>query len=125
MFLDFEEGVLKILNLKNKFHALYLSYLQKLICGSEAKWTYFAKYWIGLQLRNFNPSFASNYCPHSEYVPPFYTECLSALEIFLKICPDDKFGYIRTKTFYNFLLTTITVKPRILTVCPNINFKSV
>ena len=125
LFLDFEEGGLKIPNLKTKFHALYLSHLQKLICESKAKWTYFAKYWIGFQLRKFNPSFASNNFPHSEYVPPFYTECLSALEIFHKVCPDDTFGNIQTKSFYNFLLTTITVKPRILTLCPNINFKSV
>ena len=125
MFLDFEEGGLKIPNLKTKFQALYLSHLQKLICESEAKWTYFAKYWIGLQLRKFNPSFACNNFPHSEYVPMFYKECLSSLELFLKICPNHKFGNTRTKTFYNFLLTTIIVKPKILTLCPNINFKSV
>ena len=29
LFLDFEEGGLKIPNLKTKFHALYLSHLQK------------------------------------------------------------------------------------------------
>ena len=50
LFLDFQDGGLKIPNLKLKLQFLYLSHLQKLIYNSDAKWTYFAKYWIGLKI---------------------------------------------------------------------------
>ena len=49
---------------------MYVSHLQKLINDYEAKWTYFAKYWIGLQLIHLNQSLGSNSFPHSEYVTP-------------------------------------------------------
>ena len=125
LFLDFQDGGLKVPNLKLKLQSLYLSHLQKLICNSDAKWTYFAKYWIGLQLRKLNASFASNTFPHSEYIPPFYRECLSVLKMFLNIHPFYKFGNSKTKTFYNLLLANVTEKPKIQTICPTVHFKSV
>ena len=60
LYLGFLNGGLNVPNLKLKCEALYLSHLQKLINNHDAKWTYFAKYWLGIQLRKFNPSLASN-----------------------------------------------------------------
>ena len=62
-------------------------HLYKLFSNQEAKWTYFAKYWIGIHLRKFNASFASNLVPHSDYVPPFYRVCLTVFDNFFGIVP--------------------------------------
>jgi len=56
-------------NIKLKCNTFYLLHVSKLIYNYNAPWTRFAKYWIGLSLRNYNESFASNLLPHSEYVP--------------------------------------------------------
>ena len=53
LYLDFNQGGLKIPCLKLKSSAFYLNHLQKLINNYEAKWTYFAKYWTGLHLKKF------------------------------------------------------------------------
>ena len=125
LYLDFVNGGLNVPNLKFKCHSMYLSHLQKLINGYEAKWTYFAKYWIGLQLRYFNQSLGSNSFPHSEYVPPFYNTCLTVLQDFINISPDFVFGNATSKTFYKILLCDSSEEPRIHTICPQIDFKSI
>lgn len=125
LYLHFHDGGLKVPNMKLKCQSLYLVHLQKLICNSEAKWTYFAKYWIGLQLRQFNPLLGSNSFPHSDTVSPFYEECLVVLKMFVDIYPDFEFGNSTSKIFYNLLLATVTDKPKIQTICPTVNFKSI
>ena len=63
LYLDFNQGGLNVPCVKLKCHSIYLNHLQKLINNHNANWTFFAKYWIGLQLRKFNPAFASNSVP--------------------------------------------------------------
>jgi hypothetical protein len=57
-------GGLNIVNIEAKITAFHLQHLQKLIT-SNAKWTYFAVYWIGLTLRQYNAEFAANNRPHT------------------------------------------------------------
>ena len=52
LYLDFNQGGLNVPCLKLKCHSLYLNHLQKIVNNHEAKWIFFTKYWIGLQLRN-------------------------------------------------------------------------
>ena len=125
LYLDFNQGGLKIPCLKLKSSAFYLNHLQKLINNYEAKWTYFAKYWTGLHLKKFNTSFASNSYPHSEYIPIFYKICMSILDSFIETNADVNFNSFHKKMFYKVLLHDITVPPKIETVCPNIDFKQV
>ena len=124
LYLPFLEGGLNIPNLKLKCYSQYLSHLQKLLNNHGAKWTYFAKYWIGLQLKKYGLSF-SNSVPHSEFIPPFYKLCLSILEEFNQISHGVSFCNITSKQFYNLLICDLSESPKIKTVCPTINFKSV
>lgn len=116
---------MNVLNLKLNFQSLYLSHLQKLINNHDAKWTYFARYWIGLQLRRFNHSLGSNSFPHSEYIPPFYKECLTLIDSFMKICPDFSFDISSSKLFCKILLSEISERRKIQKVCPTVNFKDI
>ena len=99
--------------LKLKCHLLYLNHLQKFINNHEAKWTYFAKYWIGLHLRKLNPSFASNNFPHSEYVPIFYEHCTTVLDSFLQTNQDLDFNTLHKKLLYKTLLQDEYTLPKL------------
>lgn len=125
LYLDFLEGGLNVPNFKLKCEALHISHLQKLINNYEAKWTYFAKYWLGMQLRNFNPSFANNSIPHSEYIPPFYKMCLSSFKNIVDIITDISFTNTQTRTFYKILLNEVVDRPKIEKLFPQVTFKSV
>ena len=125
LYLEFNQGGLNIPCLKLKCESLYLSHLQKLINDHNAKWTYFAKYWIGMQLRKFNPCFASNSFPHSEHIPIFYKKCITVFDKLLQIFPDICFNTINNKLFYKLLLSDASTPPKIEKICPSIDFHPV
>ena len=50
-------------------HILHLIFRE-----SNAKWTFFAIYYVGFHLRKWNPAFASNLIPHSSEIEPFYSQ---------------------------------------------------
>ena len=87
--------------------------------------TFFAKYWIGLQLRKFNPAFASNSVPHSEYIPIFYKTCLSIFDNFTHTNEDIDFNSFHKKHIYKTLLQDICIQPKIEKLCPYIDFKPI
>lgn len=88
-----------------KWFALLLKHIQKIILGHEAIWVHFAKYWIGLNLRKYNSSLASNNFPHSfDFIPPFYKVCLDALNMFTSLHPDVPFVNSPTRLYYFALL---------------------
>ena len=66
---------------------------------------FFAKYWLGIQLRRFNPSLASNSFPHSDSIPPFYQVCISTFRKLLDIYPGISVSSIKTRDFYQRLLS--------------------
>ena len=125
LYLDFNQGGLNVPCLKLKCHSLYLNHLQKLVNNHEAKWTYFAKYWIGLNLRKLNPSFANNSIPHSEYIPIFYKTCISILDEFTNTNQDIDLNSFHKKLIYKTLLQDIYKQPKIETICPYIDFKPI
>lgn len=61
-----EDGDFHNVNLKSKFASLLISYLQNVINENSAKWLYFARYSVGLSLREYNPNLFSIYQPNSE-----------------------------------------------------------
>ena len=125
LYLDFNQGGLNVPCLKLKCHSLYLNHLQKIVNNHEAKWTYFAKYWIGLQLRNLNPTFANNNIPHSEHIPIFYKNCTLLLDHFLNNNQDLNFNTLHKKLIYKILLLDIYAVPKIEKICPNVDFKTI
>ena len=105
LYLDFAKGGLNIPNFKLKCEVLLLSHLQKLFFNHNAYWTYFARYWIGLQHRKFNKTFACNSIPHSETIPKFYKSCLDILKRLTDKFPDFSFNVsFKSRTYYNMLL---------------------
>ena len=125
LYLDFNQGGLNVPCVKLKCHSIYLNHLQKLINNHNANWTFFAKYWIGLQLRKFNPAFASNSVPHSEYIPIFYKTCLSIFDNFTHTNEDIDFNSFHKKHIYKTLLQDICIQPKIEKLCPYIDFKPI
>ena len=125
LYLDYLQGGLKIPNFRLKCEAMFLCHLQKLVCNYKANWTFFAKYWIGMQLRKFNQSFASNSIPHSEYVPPFYESCLNVLRKVIKLHPDFSFDSNKSKHYYTMLLNENKCRPKIESVLPTVDFRCV
>ena len=125
LYLSFADGGLNVPNFELKCEALYLSHLQKLINNYDAKWTYFAKYWLGIQLRRFNPSLASNSIPHSDNIPPFYQVCISIFRKLLDLYPDISFSSIKTRDFYKRLLSENKNQPKCISTFPQLNFKKI
>ena len=122
LYLSFDKGGLKIPNIGLRLKAFHLTHIIKLINNHEALWTYFAKYWVGLQLRQYNASLAENSFPHSEYVPQFYKQTLRTFKELITICPDVKVHTLKCKDLYKLLLSKVDVKVKAVTLFPSINF---
>ena len=68
-----DKGGLNITHVRCKIQALRIQHIQKLLDDDySAKWKDYARYWIGLQLRSFNPNLGLNKFSHTLYVPNFY-----------------------------------------------------
>ena len=85
-FLPLHQGGLGIVDFKVKVKALQLKFVA-LICDQSysSPWVYFARYFIGLQLRKYLPvsSFlCCNSLPHSFIPSPFYSSLLSFINDF-------------------------------------------
>ena len=125
LYLSFHSGGLNVPNFRLKCEALYLSHLQKLINNYDAKWTYFAKYWLGIQLRSLNPALGSNSFPHCYDVPQFYQVCLSTFRKILNLNSDVSFSSMKTCDFYQCLLNEKKITPKCETIFPDLNFKCI
>lgn len=123
-----ENGGLDIVNINVKLQSLRLKHLQNIIMNNESKYVYFSVYWIGLSLRQYQPLFASNNRPHSEYVPEFYRTCMKDLKTLLEIKSDNYsgiFGNFSTKQLYRIMLELVVTVPRVERIFPSIDFKLV
>lgn len=125
MYLHFKNGGQNIVNVSLKLDCLLLKHIQSLLSGSKSKWTYFAIYWIGLHLRNYNPDFASLNIPHSDFIPPFYKRCLDLLKDFNKKVTNANFGNLPCKSMYTLLCNVHPTHPRIESVHPKIEYNNI
>ena len=119
MQLPLNEGGFKIVNILNKIRAFHVKHICNMF-QTEAKWYYFAVYWLGMSLRNFNPDFASNLIPHSENIPQFYLQALVQFKAIIQT--DTNFSDITTKKLYVMLMERNTVIPRIIGKYPRVDF---
>ena len=110
-------GLVKLDVKIDSFHAMHI---RNLLLDSPCKWKYFAIYWLGIQLRNFRPEYASNLIPHSIKIPKFYK---NSLKIFLKIADlDVNLDKLTTKQIYNILLNDKILKPKVEKQYPDVDF---
>ena len=117
-----KQGGLGVVNIKTKLQSLRCAHIYKLITNTDAKWKYFAIYWTGLQLRRFNPAFASSLIPHAECPSEFYSK---AIETYRKICdltPIVTASDLKARSVYETLQTASFSAPGVVSKFPHINF---
>jgi len=117
--LSFKDGGFSVVSVELKLLALRIKHIVNLF-HTEAKWSYFAIYWIGQYVRDFEPKFASNLIPHSSIIPDYYKEVLKMFCKIAKAVPN--FKALSTKKIYLFLFNERKTVPRIVNKFPRINF---
>jgi exonuclease III len=122
MYGDIGKGGFKIVNVKLKIDALHVKHIIKVL-STEAKWKYFAVYWFGYSLRQFQPDFASNHIPHSATMPVFYSKSIKAFKVLAK--GNTNFLNMTTKDIYRYFVSIEAKVPRIVNKFPRINFENV
>lgn len=123
LYNDLGDGGLRLVNIALKLQAFHLLHIQRLITlEEEVKWKFFAIYWLGITLRAFEPSLASNLVPHSFSPPPFYEAMLRSLRVFMGLRPNTVFGTLCTKVVYWELVNSRVERPHIETKHPLVDF---
>ena len=120
-------GGISLLHIRIKLQALQIMHLKHFIFGTEAKWQYFTRYWVGIYLRKFNVSCDSNNVPHSspDNIPLFYREALNALHNLFTVQPDFDLQTATCKTVYWTLIKPELRKPNIESKFPLVQFSRV
>ena len=122
---SFEHG----LETKNEFEKwpliTFFHCIRDLINDCTAKWTYFAIYWIGLYLRNYNLQFSTLSIPHSDFMPPFYKHCLDLLRTFNELTNNKELKNLTVKDMYLLSSSTHPLHPRIESIHPHLDFVNI
>ena len=109
LYAPFNKGGLNMVHVESKFESLKAMQIIKFINHEDSKWTYFAQYYVGRQLRVYDPSFAFATNPHAEYPSQYYTAALSAFNS-LNIRPDLVKNQT-TKILYTHLINNVYLTP--------------
>lgn len=125
MQLPFSEGGQNVVSIQHKLASFLLKHVQQIIGNHEAKWKYFAIYWLGMSLRHLRPDFASLKIPHSETMPQFYHLCMKAFQDFQTSCHNFKLGNLPVKVIYHALTTRVKHNHVVTRKVPLIKFEIV
>ena len=125
MYLPVKLGGQNVVNISLKLDCLHLKHIRDLINGCTAKWTYFAIYWIGLYLKNYNPQFSSLSIPHSDFIPPFYKHCLDLLRTFNELTNNKELKNLTVKDMYMLSSSSHPSHPRIESIHPHLDFVNI
>lgn len=119
MYMNYLCGGFSVVNVRVKVEALHVKHIISLF-STEAKWKYFAIYWIGMSLRLLEGTFALNDRPHCIEMPSFYG---SAMESFRKITMEkNELVKLKTRDIYRILLKQREVIPNVVNKYPTIDF---
>jgi hypothetical protein len=124
LYLCKNNGGFNLVNVECKAQSLLLKHLQCLVSNPTAKWTYFARYWIGLQLRRHNSALADNLFPSSEYIPLFNKYCMKILNNVIEKDPSFVLGNYTAKQLYDCLLQPVLLPTKASQRFPHIDFIS-
>jgi hypothetical protein len=122
MYNELHNGGLKIVNIELKIMALHVKHIVK-IFTTDAKWRYFAIYWLGHSLRSIEPAFADNLIPHSLNTPTFYRTALMYFRRSIAGHPNVK--NLVTKMIYSRLMSNNLTVPRVVGKYPRVDFVEV
>ena len=121
LYLPFKNGGLNIPCINTKIKAFYLSHICRFLNDDDIPWKYFTTYWIGIQLRKYKLSLASNSMPHSDTVPSFYVKCLQYLREYESLSTFTHHS-LSSKNLYSAFINT--VEPKCVREAPHINFQN-
>ena len=129
MTLPKSHGGVGMVNLDLKVQAFLVKHIVQLLScfGKPAAppWTYFARYWIGMTLRQHNAALFTNACPNAESPSPFYAVCLRLFRHFLAILPEPDMSRLTVKSVYRVLLLDDTPPLRVIREHPAVQFRRV
>ena len=119
LYNSFSEGGFQVINISVKIDSFRVKHISNIIKGTNAKWGFFAKYWVGIHLRKYSPTLAALDCPHSERMPPFYWRVLHLFRCFISAFPTyTATQSVTIKFIYNCLLKKDLHPARICRVYP-------
>ena len=120
---NLQNGGVDIVDIKTKLETFLVGQVLQLIKGTNnAKWKYFAIYWICLHLRKYVPPFASLTIPHAEHVPKYYKLVVKLFRMFEQKVPEFTSCHsVTTQFIYNNLLENRKEPSRMLKVHPTID----
>jgi len=116
-------GGLGVIDIESKLDSLICTHVKRLLTVSDLRWQDLAIYWIGLQLRHYNPVFASNLRPHAESPTSFYEKALTAFRRVGSLDPLMPVKDYSAKNNYSVLKKAVAKPPKIMDKHPLINFK--
>lgn len=119
-----QSGGLGLIHVESKCRALRLQHVKQLVTTS-ASWKPFVIYWVGLQLRGIDNTFASNTRPHSVDIPEFYEHVLDDYRFIKTIDPVIDFSILTTKGTYLKIRNYKEVKPYVETQFTNLKWNNV
>ena len=123
-----KKGGIGLVNIELKDQALKIFVIVKLILISDyiPKWAYFAIYYVGMELREYRPDFASNTMPHSfEFRPQFYTEAIKYFKQFMLNNNDIDFEDLSVKMIYEKLIENQKIIPKIQQHFPDRDYEHI
>ena len=114
------EGGLDIFHIPSRLEAFRCDHLRRLFEDTRAKWKSFACYWVGLSLRRWQPQFASNLVPHSDWQPDFYRISLNDFKKIINRIPNVDPKNLTVKVAYRHLLSSAVFHPGALLQIPSL-----
>jgi len=116
------EGGLGVYSITARLAAFRVDHLRRLINGPSARWQVFARFWVGLSLRQWAPQGASNLLPHSEWRPEYYSLALGELRTLCAGLNSLDPLTLRVKKAYPALLDKYTLPPVCMRSAPGVDF---
>lgn len=116
------EGGLGVVHIATKIASLRCAHAQRLLEDSPAAWKHFAVYWVGLQLRSFNPALRNMSIPHAESPNSFYSDLLSCVNNLRKIKQPLTTSDMCAEKSYYILVTTIVQPCNVVGKFPLVDF---
>lgn len=115
------EGGLGIFDIETKLEALRCSRIRRMLSPTDALWKEFARYWMGLTLRQEDPELISYRPLDTTGKPPAYYK--SVLKLYKRVkALDNTITDFTSRKIYRTLLPTKISKPYVISQHPGVDF---
>lgn len=120
------DGGLGVIDITLKIASLRASHIMKSLDDRDIGWKQFCIFWVGHQLRGYNPEFALNTRPHAFFPSPFYKEAIETIRQIenLQVVPCSVTDF-KAANAYKILLRGNPIRPNIESKHPLVSFQKV